>query len=246
MHRWIGFILFWVSLGMLIQLVISNVFIGIVLIIIFMLIGFNLYFCKQGTGRMDTNELGKKVDIQKEPVSGKEPDIDTMNLEELQKLKRFLFEERIRIMQEQEKQKEVYNKFIKERLTFQEEMKTLNRKVLTERKRLKDESAFFDKKLKILQNGFLQLDLDRKKLEREKRQFEEQKRSTSYSSAASGYYKGPAPDFFKGVNNILGLKKRYRDLLKIFHPDNLCGDSDTVLEINRQYEAMRKRMGDRF
>lgn len=175
-----------------------------------------------------------------------EPDIDTMDPEELQKLKRFLFEERIRIMQEQEKQKEVYNKFIQERLTFQEEMKTLNRKVLLERKRLKEESTFFDKKLQILQNGFLQLDLDRKKLDRERRQFEEQKKSAPGNSVGSGYYRGPAPDFFKGVNNILGLKKRYRDLLKIFHPDNLCGDNDTVLEINRQYDIMRKRMGDRF
>ncbi len=175
-----------------------------------------------------------------------ESDIDAMDPEELQQLKRFLFEERIRIMQEQDKQKEVYNKFIKERLTFQEEMKALNHKVLMERKRLKEESAFFDKKLQILQNGFLQLDLDRKKLNRERQQFEEQKRSTNYSSSGNGYYKGAAPDFFKGVNNILGLKKRYRDLLKIFHPDNLCGDSDTVLEINRQYEIMRKRMGERF
>jgi len=46
MHRWIGFILFWISLGMLLMLIIANTFVGIVLIIIFMLIGFNLYFCK--------------------------------------------------------------------------------------------------------------------------------------------------------------------------------------------------------
>jgi len=196
---------------------------------------------------MDTNEILKKDHFDKrETVVDKETDLDTMSPEELQKLKRFLFEERIRILQEQEKQKEVYNKFIKERLTFQEEMKALNRKVLSERKRLKDESAFFDKKLQILQNGFLQLDMDRKKFEREKRQFEEQKKTASYSSSSSSYYKGSVPDFFKGVNNILGAKKRYRDLLKIFHPDNLCGDNDTVLEINKQYESMRKRMGDWF
>ena len=125
-------------------------------------------------------------------------------------------------------------------------MKALNHKVLLERKRLKDESAFFDKKMQILQNGFLQLDLDRKKLERERRQYESQKKySDSYTSSYYSSYKGSAPEFFKGVNNILGLKKRYRDLLKIFHPDNLCGDSDTVLEINKQYDAMRKRMGER-
>lgn len=174
-------------------------------------------------------------------------DIDSMSEEELKKLKRFLFEERIRLSQESEKQKEVYNKFIKERLAFQEEMKALNRKVLFERKRLKDETSFFDKKMQILQNGFLQLDMDRKKFERDKRMYESRKATeSSNTSNTSNYnYRGQTPDFFKGVNNILGLKKRYRDLLKIFHPDNLCGDNDTVLEINRQYEALKKKMGIR-
>jgi len=176
-------------------------------------------------------------------------DIDSMNEEELKQLKRFLFEERIRLAQESEKQKEVYNKFIKERLSFQEEMKALNRKVLSERKRLKDETSFFDKKMQILQNGFLQLDMDRKKFEREKKLYESRRNTDSESSAPGGgsnyFSKGQVPDFFKGVNNILGLKKRYRDLLKIFHPDNLCGDNDTVLEINRQYEALKKKMGIR-
>ena len=198
---------------------------------------------------MDTNEFEKMEEgneAEPEVDINTKPELDSMTPEELQDLKRFLFEERIRLMQEQEKQKEVYDKFIKERLTFQEEMKALNRKVLSERKRLKDESAFFDKKLQILQNGFLQLDMDRKKFEREKYPYEEQKKTSAYFYGGAGYTKGTVPDFFKGVNNILGVKKRYRDLLKIFHPDNLCGDSDTVLEINKQYESMRKRMGERF
>lgn len=168
--------------------------------------------------------------------------IDAMAQDELLSLKRFLFEERIRVIEEKEEQNRVYEKFLKERMVFQDEMKALNHKVLMERKRLKDENSFFDKKMKILQNGFVQLDMDRKKFEREKSQYESQKK---YASSHSYSYKGSAPDFFRGVNSILGLKKRYRDLLKIFHPDNLCGDSDTVLEINKQYESMKKRMGER-
>lgn len=42
----IGFILFWISFGMVLMLLISNTFVGIVLIIIFMIAGFNLYCCK--------------------------------------------------------------------------------------------------------------------------------------------------------------------------------------------------------
>lgn len=174
-------------------------------------------------------------------------DMESLTEEELHNMKKFLFEERIRVMQEQEKQKELYEKFLNERLTFQNEMKTLNSKVLAERKRLKEENLFFDKKMQILQNGFLQLDLDRKKFEKERSKFESQKRyyeedSSSQSSYAYTTYSGQMPDFFRGVNNILGLKKRYRDLMKIFHPDNLCGDNETVQEITRQYDMIRNKM----
>ena len=45
---------------------------------------------------------------------------------------------------------------------------------------------------------------------------------------------------FRGATNPLTLRKRYKDLLKIFHPDNLCGDAELVQMINREYER-RKR-----
>ena len=121
-----------------------------------------------------------KIDYDKEEsqeaVDYMTADLETMSEEELHNMKKFLFEERIRVIQEQEKQKELYEKFLRERLTFQDEMKTLNSKVLAERKRLKEENLFFDKKMQILQNGFLQLDLDRKKFEKERSRFEAQKK----------------------------------------------------------------------
>lgn len=160
--------------------------------------------------------------------------IDDLSEEELLKLKRFLFEERIRIKEEQRKQQEVYEKFLKERLTFMEEMKQLNSKVLTERKRLKEESLFFDKKLQILQNGFCQLDLDRKQFEREKNAHNNSIKNDRTAIENIG--------FFNGVSSQLGLKKRYKDLMKIFHPDNICGDSDTVKIINDQYNLLREKM----
>ena len=46
--------------------------------------------------------------------------------------------------------------------------------------------------------------------------------------------------FFKGVDNELALKKRYRDLTKIFHPDNLNGDTDTLKHINKEYNALKQ------
>ena len=49
--------------------------------------------------------------------------------------------------------------------------------------------------------------------------------------------------FFKGVSNPLTLKKRYKDLIKIFHPDNLCGDTDLLQKINKVYESLQEEIG---
>lgn len=44
--------------------------------------------------------------------------------------------------------------------------------------------------------------------------------------------------FFIGVDNEKALKKRYRDLIKIYHPDNASGDTETLQEINREYNRL--------
>lgn len=146
------------------------------------------------------------------------------------------------IRTEREEQKKVYDKFISEKTAFNEDMKTLNAKMLQERKRLKEETTFFDKKMQILQNGFMQLDLDRKQFEREKAEFETVRAAKSVRQDKAGMRVGGvfnASQFFIGVNSSLACRKRYKDLLKIFHPDNLCGDETLVKAINEEYERLR-------
>ena len=48
--------------------------------------------------------------------------------------------------------------------------------------------------------------------------------------------------FFRGISNILALKKRYKDLIKIYHPDNQGGDTVTIQEINTQYRKLQQEM----
>ena len=48
--------------------------------------------------------------------------------------------------------------------------------------------------------------------------------------------------FFRGVANQKSLKKRYKDLIKIYHPDNVGGDNSLVLEINREYDHLRQEL----
>ncbi len=45
MKKLIGFILFWIAIGMLLMLLIKNIWIGILLIILLMIIGYNLFDC---------------------------------------------------------------------------------------------------------------------------------------------------------------------------------------------------------
>ena len=47
---------------------------------------------------------------------------------------------------------------------------------------------------------------------------------------------------FSGINNTLALRKRYRDLIKIFHPDNLFGDEELVQMINKEYLRRKEEL----
>ena len=91
----------------------------------------------------------------------------------------------------------------------------------------------------ILQSGFEQLESDRKRMEQEQSRFRESKKQ--YKEVDSPQIVS-VKTFFKGVSNPLALKKRYKDLMKIFHPDNMCGDVDTVKYINEQYELLKKKI----
>ena len=50
--------------------------------------------------------------------------------------------------------------------------------------------------------------------------------------------------FFKNVNSFEGLKKEYKELLKVNHPDN-GGDVEKMQEINVEYDALFKIWKDR-
>lgn len=116
-----------------------------------------------------------------------------------------------------------------------------NKRIAIERERLDFDLQFFDKKMDILKSGYAQLEVDRKKLERERISFETEKKVTKEFHQTEAY-EDLAGTLFAGVNSYLALKKRYRDLLKIFHPDNMCGDHEMVTIINREYERLKDEM----
>lgn len=168
-----------------------------------------------------------------------EEKLEEASEEELQALKAWLFRENIRLATAAKDLEEMQEQFEKEKLQFQDEMKQISHRMARERQRLKDDSIFFEKKMDILKNGFQQLDMDRRRLDKDRARFSYEKEFMEDRSI----YDRSAIDvsvFFQGVNNPLALKKRYKDLIKIFHPDNLAGDKDVIQRINKEYEALKK------
>ncbi len=128
-----------------------------------------------------------------------------------------------------------------ERMQLNIEKAHFHRQQEFEETRKKHEEHLLDMKRQILEGELY-------KLAEEKKQFEQKK---SFYDQVESYQKDdirtkPASVqgalFFAGVNSQSTLKKRYKDLLKIYHPDNKCGDTDVIQEINKEYKRLLERM----
>lgn len=160
--------------------------------------------------------------------------------EELRSMKLWLFQENTRLQNERSELESMQDKFIQERVRFRDEMDTLSRRMVMEQKRLREENLFFDKKLAILQDGFRKLEEDRQRFEQEKRRQEQLGKARRESAEMLGQGEEIAHVLFRSAGNPLTLRKRYRDLLKIFHPDNYCGDAELMQYINREFQRRKE------
>ena len=161
--------------------------------------------------------------------------------DELNRLKSWLFKENVRIISAAKELEHMQEQFAREKEQFQEEMKILNQRVTASRQRLRQDEQFFDKKMEILKNGFAQLEADRKAFEREKEAFRKREADAARKSSIHSKVEEMGV-FFAGVKNQLALKKRYKDLLKIYHPDNLAGDKEMMQQISREYEHLKRQL----
>ena len=151
--------------------------------------------------------------------------------DELAELRLWLFKERVRLENMESALSERYERLYQDEMSFKDRMDNAEKKLETATKKLNNDKALFDQRLKILNNGFEQLNSDKKKLENE---FIRLEREKSYQREDEF----DAIDMlFRGVNSPLTLKKRYKDLMKMFHPDNVSGDSYMVQLINEEYRV---------
>jgi len=172
---------------------------------------------------------------------------DVKSPADIDEWKVWLFKENIRLAALEKELSSKKERFEKEREEFIGEMKEWQQKIQYEKTRLEQESKFFDKKFKLLEQGFKQLAADKEKFAADKRAYEYRKQfyrsDDSVSDGNSFAAKTGTTFFFRGIKSQPALKKRYKELLKIFHPDNMGGDNETVGQINKEYAALKEKFG---
>ena len=152
--------------------------------------------------------------------------------DELSKLRLWLFKESVRLENQESALEDRYAQLEADEIAFKNRVDSIERKLETATRKLNNDKALFDQRLRILNSGFDQLNSDKKKLESEFIRLEREKayqRENEYDALDL---------LFRGVNNPLALKKRYKDLMKMFHPDNISGDAEMVQLINAEYTAL--------
>ena len=152
--------------------------------------------------------------------------------DDLAQLRVWLFKESVRLENQESALSERYARLEADEVAFREKMDAAERKLDSATKKLNNDKALFEQRLRILNSGFDQLNSDKKKLESEFIRLEREKmyqRQNEYDALDV---------LFRGANTPLTLKKRYRDLMKMFHPDNISGDEEMVQLINQEYSAL--------
>lgn len=129
-----------------------------------------------------------------------------------------------------------------QRRLLEKERREFTRRVEIEDRRLERQQQLFDMKFKILEEELQKLATEKVLVEKQKAFYnrlsddEARSRVSTHSVQEKRVVKGEL--FFSGVGSKQSLKKRYKDLIKIYHPDNLDGDTDTIQEINSEYNKL--------
>ena len=143
---------------------------------------------------------------------------------ELGEIKLWLFKESIRLRDERQELEFSRADFLQEQENIREENRRYEEHLATRGRQLRREEELIEQKHEVIKRGFAELEHDRQTV----RAREESLRAREAEVNDV---------FFRGADNILLLKKRYKDLMKMFHPDNVSGDSYMVQLINQEYSV---------
>lgn len=157
--------------------------------------------------------------------------LDNASNEELSELKKWLFAENIRL-KAREKEIEDEHELLKAQ---QQILKKQQHKNTIYKAQLDNQKALFEKQWAVMEDELRRLSIEKVQFENQRSVLKDEiyrEARRSFSIEDSGRI------FFKGVTDGNSLKKRYKELLKIYHPDNQNGDADTLLSIKKEYERL--------
>lgn len=151
---------------------------------------------------------------------------------ELNEKIKWLFRENVRITAELKKIEDERSLIEIQKSILQKQQK--NNMLL--KKQLENQKSLFDRQWQLLE-------METRKLVCDQQQFENQKlkyRDKVYREARKNLPVATETKmFFQGVGDGRSLKKRYKDLLKIYHPDNMNGDNSLIQAINTEYDSLK-------
>ena len=122
-----------------------------------------------------------------------------------------------------------------QRRTLERERREFTRWVEIEDRRLEQQQKLFDMKFKLLEEELVKLATEKERMKKQRAFY---RRVNEFTAVSSTEHVVKGDLFFSGVESKQSLKKRYRDLIKIYHPDNLDGDKNTIQEINSEYHKL--------
>ncbi len=158
---------------------------------------------------------------------------------ELADTKEWFFRENVRLAEEKELIFEERRKLEHE---FRIKHDMLDKKISIAKLKivqLDEATKLVEKKLAALEEEYVHLAIEKNKLAEERSTFETIRKNKRTSTVT---YNG-MDILFKGVRSEAALKKRYRELMKIFHPDNQDGDDSVIHAINIEYDRLKKVYG---
>ena len=146
--------------------------------------------------------------------------------------------EAVELEHQRQSLREEKRQFEEEKRKFESEKREFFLKKELDDRRTEQEKKLFDMKWKILESELKKLAAEKEQVEKQRDFYRYVNEHESYGrDISSNIVKGEM--FFCGVDNEDALKKRYKDLIKIYHPDNLYGDKNTLQEINKEYEKLK-------
>lgn len=160
------------------------------------------------------------------------PDLDIASEEVLEEVKKWFFQENMRLerlaadLEDERKLLDIQKNL----------MEKQQRKNQILKAQLENQKKLFDQQWSILERETRQLAIDRDAFKRDKERFRDE---VARETRRTVHVSADAQVFFKGVSDEESLKKRYRELMKIFHPDNQNGDNGTILAIKTEYDKLR-------